>query len=193
MVEWLIIQNFFHGLNLQAKDHVDAAAGGSILSLDVVGAKTLIDKIASNQSWRGDKQLARPWGVLQIDSVVMLAAKMDLLVKKLESPHKEVNQVLESRMTCETCGETRHPGMSCPLTQEDANFVGTNNSNPNSGFRPQQGWNSKPNLPFGNQQDMNFNNFQPSLEDLVYGQKQINDNISKKFLANDKVLESLAS
>ena len=50
MEEWLIIQNFFHGLNQQAKDHVDAAAGGSFLSLslDVVGAKTLIDKIASN-------------------------------------------------------------------------------------------------------------------------------------------------
>jgi len=27
----------------------------------------------------------------------------------------------------------------------------------------------------------------------VYGQKQINDNISKKFLANDKILESLAA
>ena len=40
---------------------------------------------------------------------------------------------------------------------------------------------------------MNFNNnFQHSLKDLVYGQKQINDNISKKFLANDKILESLA-
>ena len=40
---------------------------------------------------------------------------------------------------------------------------------------------------------MNFNNFQHSLKDLVYGQNQINDNISKKFLANDKILESLAS
>ena len=40
---------------------------------------------------------------------------------------------------------------------------------------------------------MNFNvNFQPTLKDLVYGQKQINDNISKKFLANDKILESIA-
>ena len=40
---------------------------------------------------------------------------------------------------------------------------------------------------------MNFNNnFQRSLKYLVYGQKQINDNISKKFLANDKILESLA-
>ena len=35
MEERLIIQNFFHGLNQQAKDHVDAAAGGSFLSLDV--------------------------------------------------------------------------------------------------------------------------------------------------------------
>ena len=46
--EWLIIQNFFHGLNQQAQDHIDAAAGGSFLSLDVAGAKALIDKIASN-------------------------------------------------------------------------------------------------------------------------------------------------
>ena len=39
---------------------------------------------------------------------------------------------------------------------------------------------------------MNFNNnFQPTLKDLVYGQKQINDNISKKFLTNNKILESL--
>src|SRR6185436_5965252 len=41
---------------------------------------------------------------------------------------------------------------------------------------------------------MNFNNnFQPTLKDLVYGQKRINDNISKKFLANDKILESMAA
>ena len=99
---------------------------------------------------------------------------------------------MDARMTCETCGETGHTGNSCPITQEEAHFVGSNNSN-NSGFRPQQGWNSKPNLPFGQQQGMNFNNnFKPTLKDLVYGQKQINDNISKKFLANDKILESLA-
>ena len=153
----------------------------------------LIDKIASNQSWKGERQPARPRGVHQIDSVDMLAAKMDLLMNKLESPHQEVNQVSESRMTCETCGETGHSGNSCPLTQEDANFVGSNN-NPNSGFHPQQGWNSKPNLPFSQQQGINFNNnFQPTLKDLVYGQKQINDNISKKFLANDKILESMAA
>ena len=37
--EWLNIQNFFHGLKQQAQDHIDAAAGGSFLSLDVAGEK----------------------------------------------------------------------------------------------------------------------------------------------------------
>ena len=55
MEEWLIIQNFFHGLNQRSQDHMDAAAGGAFLSLDVVGARTLIDKVASNQSWKGDR------------------------------------------------------------------------------------------------------------------------------------------
>jgi len=55
MEEWLIIQNFFHDLNQQAKEHVDAATCGSFLSLDVMGAKILIDKMASNLSRRGEK------------------------------------------------------------------------------------------------------------------------------------------
>ena len=71
---------------------------------------------------------------------------MDLLMKRLESLHQDANQIMDSRMTCETYGETGHTGNSCMFTQEKANFVGTNNSN-NSGFRPQQVWNSKPNLP----------------------------------------------
>ena len=36
MEEWLIIQNFFHGLNQQAKDQVDATVGGSFLSLSML-------------------------------------------------------------------------------------------------------------------------------------------------------------
>jgi hypothetical protein len=79
------------------------------------------------------------------------------------------------------------------MTQEDVNFIGNNNPN-NSGYHPQQGWNSKPNLPFSQQQGNNFNNnFQPSLKDLVHGHKQINDNISKNFQANDKILKCLAA
>jgi hypothetical protein len=51
----------------------------------------LVDKIASNQSWKGDRQPTHAKGVHQIDGVDMLAAKMDLLMKKLESLHQELN------------------------------------------------------------------------------------------------------
>ena len=84
---------------------MDVAAGGAFLSLDVVGARELIDKIASNQRWKEDRQSAHAKGIHEIDGVDMLVAKMDLLMKKLESPHQEVNQT-ESWMTCEKCGNT---------------------------------------------------------------------------------------
>ena len=135
---------------------MDAAAGGSFLSLNVAGARTLIDKVASNQSWKEDRQPARAKGIHEIDSVDMLVAKMDLLMKKLESPHQEVSQT-KFRMTCEKCGNTGHSGKSCPFTQEDENSIGNNTPN-DSDCRPQQGWNFKPNLPFGQQQGNNFNN-----------------------------------
>ena len=101
---------------------MDAAAGGAFLSLYVAGARVLIDKVASNQSWKEDRQPVHAKGIHEIDCVDRLVAKMDLLMKKLESPHQEVNQT-ESRMTCEKCGNTGHLGKSCPFTQEDENSI----------------------------------------------------------------------
>ena len=39
MEEWLIIQSFFHGLNMPAQNHIDIVSGGSFLSLDVTRAR----------------------------------------------------------------------------------------------------------------------------------------------------------
>jgi hypothetical protein len=63
MEEWPIIKNFFHGLSERVQDLMDTAAGRAFLSLDVARAKVLIDKIASNQSWNGDRQPAHAKGV----------------------------------------------------------------------------------------------------------------------------------
>ena len=135
MEQWLIIQNFFHGLNQRLQDHMDAAAGGAFLSLNIAGARVLIEKVASNQSWKEDRQPAHAKGIHEIDSVDRLVAKMDLLMKKMESPHQEVSQI-EFRMTCEKCGNTGHSGKSCPFTQEDENFIGNDTSN-DSNCHPQ--------------------------------------------------------
>ena len=48
---------------------MDAAAGGAFFSLDVAGARVLIDKVASNQSWKGDRQPAHAKEIHEIDSV----------------------------------------------------------------------------------------------------------------------------
>jgi len=61
---------------------IDAASGGSFLSLSVNISKTLVEKIASHQSWKGERQQQHRKGIHHIDSVDMLAAKMDLLMKK---------------------------------------------------------------------------------------------------------------
>ncbi|WVZ58743.1 hypothetical protein U9M48_008983 [Paspalum notatum var. saurae] len=152
MEEWLTIQSFFHGLNRTAQEHLDAAAGGSFLSQSVRAAKNLIDKIATNQGWKENRSHPRSRGVHHIDSTDMLAAKMDLLLKKLEdNPETAPVQALDTRMTCEVCGNTGHSGSSCPETRlEDTNFIG-HSSNFNNGNRPQPGWNTRPYLPFSRQ------------------------------------------
>jgi hypothetical protein len=56
MEGWLLIHSFFHSLNTPAQNHIDAASAGSFLSLDVTKAKALVEKIASNESWKGERQ-----------------------------------------------------------------------------------------------------------------------------------------
>jgi hypothetical protein len=50
MENWLLIQMFYHGLTTSTRETMDAAAGGSFLSLNLIDATTLIEKMASNQS-----------------------------------------------------------------------------------------------------------------------------------------------
>ena len=128
----------------------------------------------------------------------MLAAKLDLLLKKLDEGNRQQMPVsvhsMNSYSMYEVCGDGGHSGNDCPETREDAAYINNNN---NTGFRSQGGqvWGqSRP--PFqggGNNFNLNFNsNFnsnQPSLRDLVFGQAKINESLNKKLAANDKILE----
>jgi len=72
----------------------------------------------------------------------MLAAEMDLLMKRLDeraTKKKEVMHIHDSGMTYEECGETRHIGTNCLELREDMNYINNNYYN----NRPQQnqGWN----------------------------------------------------
>ena len=125
---------------------MDATAGGAFLSLTVLGATTLIEKMASNQGWNEERLQThkRGGGMHQLKEVDMLSTKMDLLMKKLKdraTEKQEVMHVHDSCMTCEECENTRHSGNSCLEIQEEVNFV-------NNYFCPQQnqGWNQQQRL-----------------------------------------------
>ena len=104
----------------------------------------------------------------------MLAAKMDLLAKRLENCEKmsaqETVQAMDTHMTYEVCGETGHSSNFCLETHEDLAFVNNDNS-----FRPQnQGLNQCSNNQGGNnynnysQHSSNQGNGYPFLKALVY-------------------------
>jgi hypothetical protein len=176
---WFLIQTFYHGLNCSSREHLDAATRGAFFSLQVPVAKELIEKLVANQGWDGERLQPRTRGVNQVNGIDMIAAMMDLLMKKLEaSSNTGSTKIMDSHMTCEVCGNVRHSGNDCHETREEASFI--NNFN-NNGFRnnnyDNQWWNSRPNFPFNNQNGGNycnsFNN-QPSIKDLVFGQARIN-------------------
>jgi len=136
MEDWLLIQNFYHGLVSLDRSHLDAAAGGALFSLIVANAKTLIEKMVSNQGWSDNRLQPHKQGKHYVKEIDMLAAKIDLLARQVEHYEKvsvqETLKAMESHMTCEVYGDVGHSGNSCPKTQEDLNFVNTDN-----GFRPQ--------------------------------------------------------
>jgi hypothetical protein len=51
MEDWLLMQTFYHGLTNSTRENMDAAAGGSFLSLTITNATSLIENMVSNQGW----------------------------------------------------------------------------------------------------------------------------------------------
>lgn len=73
----------------------------------------------------------------------MLAAKLDLLLKRMDDREKSTEsrhvQSLNSHYTREVCGDGGHSGNNCLEIREEQAFI----NNYNNGYHPQggQGWN----------------------------------------------------
>ena len=95
---------------------------------------------------------------------------------------------MDSHMTCEVCGNVGHSRNDCPETYEEAAFINNVYSQP--GYN---GWNNQ-SRPQGNSNfNYNYNSNQPSFKELVFSQLKINENITKKLMYNDKMLENINS
>jgi hypothetical protein len=133
----------------------------------------------------------------------MLATKIDLLLKKFDERATNANtgtvNALDSQMTCEVCRNVGHLGNDCLETREDTVYI--NNEFRQQGEGNNNGWNNQPRPPFQGNSNFNSNynsNFnhslnQPSLKDLVIGQAKINENLNKKMMSSDKILENINS
>jgi hypothetical protein len=71
--------------------------------------------MVTNQGWDGDRVQPRTRGVHQVDGIDKIAAKMDLLMKKLEaSTNMETTKFMDANMTCVVFGNMGHSGNDCP-------------------------------------------------------------------------------
>ena len=139
MDEWLMFQSFYNGLTTTSRAHLDAAAGGAYLDLTIAKATALIEKMISNQGWNEERSQPRTKGGMHtVKEMDMLAAKLDLLLKKLDEGNRQHMLVLvhamNSYLTCKVCGDGGYSGNDCPETQKDVVYI-----NNNTGYRPQGG------------------------------------------------------
>ena len=81
--EWLVLQSFYNGLTTTSRANIDAAAGGAFLDLTIAKAKELVEKMVSNQGWSDERLQPRMKGMHTVKETDMIAAKLDLLIKKL--------------------------------------------------------------------------------------------------------------
>ena len=84
MEDWLLMQNFYHGLTQKAREQLDATIGGSFMSLTLRKAKTLMQKIVSNQSWSQCNIQSCNKSEKVLEVVCALSTKMDVLLNWLE-------------------------------------------------------------------------------------------------------------
>ena len=94
---------------------------------------------------------------------------------------------MDLQMTCEVCGEVGHSGNNCPKTHDEAAYI-------YNGFQQgnNNGWNNQSRTQEVNSNfNSNYNSNQPFLKDLVFGQAKINENITKKLMFNDKMIENI--
>ncbi|CAN6573952.1 unnamed protein product [Malus baccata var. baccata] len=179
---------FYDGLNATTKSHVNASAGGSLMSKSAREAFELFDMMTSeSQQWTEEQTQKR--GVFEIyhsyPNVSAQIAKMENNFNAKFAALMQVSSMPNAQEPCIICSETTHDITQCPnkdsypeLVQDHVNMV--NNfirprSDPYSNtYNP--GWKNHPNLSWGgNQQPRQYQQFyqstsetkKPSLEDQM--------------------------
>ena len=74
---------------MTSRAHIDAAARGAFLDMTITKAKALVEKMVSNKGWNEERLQRRTKGMHTVKETDMIAAKLDLLIKKIEEGSKQ--------------------------------------------------------------------------------------------------------
>ena len=88
---WMIIQNFYGGLNFVSRNLLDSAAGGTFMDVTLGEATKLLDNIMTNYSqWHTERA---PTGkkVNSVEEIATLSDKMDALMNMVSNKHAHVD------------------------------------------------------------------------------------------------------
>ena len=97
----MIPQIFYNGLTDENRNIVNIGSGGKWMDKTTREAVTLLEELAS-QGYMGEETImAKARGVLELDTIKMLTAKVDALTKLVSN--SQVNSLDCTNVVCETC------------------------------------------------------------------------------------------
>ena len=98
----MIPQIFYNGLTDENRNIVNVASGGKWMDKTAREAVTLLEELASQGYMGEETTMAKARGVLELDTINMLSAKVDALNKIVSK--SQVNSLQYTNLVCETCG-----------------------------------------------------------------------------------------
>ena len=164
----MIPQIFYNGLTDENRNIVNAAFGGKWMDKTAREAVTLLEELASQGYMGEETTMAKARGVLELDKIKMLTAKVGALTKLVSN--SQVNSLDCTNVICETCGRS-HSYSQCNMsTNEDVSYV-------QGGFNQRVGLNSNSYNPqWRNHPDFSWSNsssqLNPQINPLGFPTKQ---------------------
>ena len=112
---------------------VNAASDGKWMDKMAREAVTLLKELASQGYMGEETTMAKARGVLELNTIKMLTAKVDPLTKLVSN--SQVNSLDYTNVVCETCGGTHSYSQCNSNANKDVNYV-------QGGFNQRTGLNS---------------------------------------------------
>ncbi|XP_027903621.1 uncharacterized protein LOC114163516 [Vigna unguiculata] len=186
---------FCNGLRPDTKMILDAAAGGTMMSVDAEQATRIIEALAStDHQAQHNRQTVQRKGVLDLSTTDAILVQNKILTQQIEALTKQMSklpeqlQVVQSSpsqqpMRCDFCGGD-HPNGHCSYqssSQGEVQYVSNQgrpgNFSNNNNFS--QGWRNNPNQNFGWKQDAGPSNRQPPYQQQQQHYPSVHDRTSK--------------